>query len=98
MLTNRDKTFFDIAKQTTIENENYFTTDELYRIYNYLLSFCVAQVNNNRPTFFRELFDLYRMVLDRQLIFEKGYLSDGIIRILLRSAFGYRKWIGYINL
>jgi len=76
MLTNRDQIYFEKATQTVLDNKAFFSEGELYKIYSYLLSFCVAQINNNRPTFLRKLFKLYQLGLDQQLIFENGLLSE----------------------
>ncbi|MEL6843710.1 MAG: hypothetical protein AAFP02_10905, partial [Bacteroidota bacterium] len=76
MLTNREERYFEAARATVITNKQFFDGQELYKLFSYLISFCVARINTNQPGFLRKLFDLYRMGLEQELIFENGQLSE----------------------
>ena len=45
-----------------------FPKSERQIIYNYLLNFCIAQINAGHPEFLRHSFELYREQLDQQLL------------------------------
>jgi hypothetical protein len=53
-----------------------FPSRELNILYRYVLNYCVRQINTGRSHYYREILDVYRLLLDRELIFENGYLTQ----------------------
>ena len=56
--------------------ENNFPKRELESIYNYLQSFCMTKINTGENRYLSELFELYKMQLDQDLLKENNYLSE----------------------
>lgn len=52
-----------------------FPLDESVGMYSYAMNYCVRKINQGAANFLAELFKLYKILLDKNLMFEKGYLS-----------------------
>ncbi|HHH50644.1 MAG TPA: hypothetical protein ENK52_06670 [Saprospiraceae bacterium] len=96
MLSHQEDDYFQKAKIVVNKNERFFLKEELYKIYNYLVSYSIAQINNNKVNYLRELFELYKRLLEKELIFEKGQLSEwyykNIVTVGLRLE--EKDWVG----
>lgn len=58
------------------KHETLFSKEELHGIYNYLQSFAIEQFNQGKTDFLASYFHLYQMQLEKDLLLEKGYLSE----------------------
>ncbi|MCF8244554.1 MAG: hypothetical protein K9J37_08330 [Saprospiraceae bacterium] len=67
---------FPVCKATIREHENHFDREELQNLYNYLQNFCIQQINNGHQQFLGEIFKLYQLQLDSQLLFVDGVLPE----------------------
>lgn len=76
MINHEETDYYFDALETLQAKEKFFPKEELATIYNYFQNYCIAQINNNNPTFLKEIFLLYQLQLQQELIFEDGYLSD----------------------
>lgn len=76
MITEEETHFYFDALQTLQEKERFFPKEELATIYNYFQNYCIGQINNNNPAFLKEIFLLYQLQLQQELIIDEGYLSD----------------------
>ncbi|NUQ25546.1 MAG: hypothetical protein HUU34_16490 [Saprospiraceae bacterium] len=53
-----------------------FPADELRTLYNYGLNYCVKKINSGQTAFYRDILDLYRVLLTQKIIFKNGYLTQ----------------------
>lgn len=53
-----------------------FSKDELFDMYVYAKNFCIRRINNGATEYIRELFDLYKIILDNRIIFRDNYMSQ----------------------
>ncbi|MBK8703553.1 MAG: hypothetical protein IPN33_07960 [Saprospiraceae bacterium] len=53
-----------------------FPADELRTLYNYGLNYCVKKINSGQTAFYRDILDLYRVLLEQKIIFKNGYLTQ----------------------
>lgn len=76
MITQEETQYYFEALKTLQAKERYFPKEELATIYNYFQNYCIGQINSNNPAFLKEIFLLYRLQLQQELIIDEGYLSD----------------------
>lgn len=55
-------------------------TDELQTLYQYARNFCIRQSNQGREGYLTQLFELYQEMLERELLYPEGYLSQGDLK------------------
>ncbi|MEL6862902.1 MAG: hypothetical protein AAFP19_00725 [Bacteroidota bacterium] len=49
---------------------------ELWTLYNYALNYCILRINSGMSTYYQEVLELYKLLLDRGLLFQNGYLTQ----------------------
>lgn len=76
MVTQQETLYYFDALETLQAKERYFPKEELATIYNYFQNYCIGQINSNNPAFLKEIFLLYQLQLQQELIIDEGYLSD----------------------
>ncbi|MFK7950381.1 MAG: hypothetical protein AB8G11_22520 [Saprospiraceae bacterium] len=87
-------------KQLLQENLEVFPKAELSRIYDYILNFCIRQINHGKTDFYREILDVYKFLLNNQIIFQNGYLAQWDYKniITVGTRIGEIKWTeNFIN-
>ncbi len=63
-------------KQLLATNLHLFPNAELSRIYDYVLNFCIRQINQGKAEFYREILEVYKFLLENRIIFQKNYLAQ----------------------
>lgn len=63
-------------KQLLKDNLAVFPNSELSRIYDYLLNFCIRQINQGNADFYKEILELYKFLLENRIIFQNDYLAQ----------------------
>lgn len=53
-----------------------FPTYEINNIYKYLLNYCVRRINSGEELFYREIHELYKILLKEAILFQNGYLTQ----------------------
>lgn len=76
MLTKGSSKFYHDLIPILKKFESFFPKKELEGIYNHLQHFCITKINSGDETFLQELFQLYQMQLNQDLLMENGYLSQ----------------------
>lgn len=87
-------------KQLLKESLTIFPNAELSRIYDYLLNFCIRQINGGNADFYREILEIYKFLLDNQIIFQNGYLAQWDYKniITVGTRIGETEWTeNFIN-
>lgn len=81
MLENRkeERHYFEL-KTLLNEHFNIFPKSELAGIYSFALNYCVQKINFGKKEFDREILELYQTLLQRELIFKNGFLTQWTFR------------------
>jgi hypothetical protein len=53
-----------------------FPNYEINNIYKYLLNYCVRKINSGEELFYREIHELYKILLEKAILFHNGYLTQ----------------------
>ncbi len=53
-----------------------FPARELRILYHYALNYGVKKINSGRREFYREILELYKILLEKKIIFKEGYLTQ----------------------
>ncbi len=67
--------YFDL-KPLLYQHINLFPDHEINNIYKYLLNYCVRKINFGEESFYREIHELYKILLQQRIIFQNGYLTQ----------------------
>lgn len=60
--------FLSVLKET----EGYFPKSELGEFYAHAFNFCIRRLNEGQSAYLRQLFELYQLVLEKELLLDKG--------------------------
>lgn len=95
MLTEGDKDQYNKAKALVIANDQYFSEIERRNLYTYLSNFCSSQINRGETEFWAEIFSLYKILLDNQIIFQDGFLGEWYYKniITVGTRLNEREWV-----
>ncbi len=84
-----------------------FSRNDLYNLFNYLMNYCVRKINAGNQDFFYQLFDLYKIALDKKVLLDKDRLDfqhyKNIIGISLKvkeydwAEFFIQNYTKYLN-
>lgn len=77
MLQNSENSthYFDLKKLLSVHLP-LFPQKELRILYNYALNYCVKKINFGQSDYYREILDLYKILLEQNIIFKNGYLTQ----------------------
>ncbi len=78
--------FYFQAMDYMNRNEQFLSKVERIIIYNNFQNYCIKQINLNNLKFLAELFQLYQLQLEEELIFEDGYLSEWHYKNIVTTA------------
>lgn len=77
MLTQFDQPSHYFHLKTLLkEHISIFPGHEINKIYKYLLNYCVRKINFGEEGFYREVHELYKILLDQEILFHNGYLTQ----------------------
>ncbi|HFA47420.1 MAG TPA: hypothetical protein ENJ95_00225 [Bacteroidetes bacterium] len=76
LLKNNDLEQYPRIKKEVEKHAADLSDTELQYIYNALQNFCIQQINQAEPGFLRQLFDIYILQLERNLLLVGGYLPE----------------------
>jgi hypothetical protein len=76
MIEQDSEDFYFNALKMIQQEEVAFSFAELQNMYNYLLNFCIGKVNRGVSHFLRELFNLQKLLLEKEIIFSDGFLNE----------------------
>lgn len=77
MLENRENPkFYYQLKEALKEHSVFFPNEELRTLYNYVLNYCIQKINSGNNDFYQETLELYQTMLDAEIIFVNGYLTQ----------------------
>ena len=67
---------FVLLKEELESNHHLFPVKEIRELYDYLQNFCIRNINKGRTDYLGILHDLYKSLLDKNIIYEKGFISE----------------------
>ncbi len=77
MLEQREaRHWFPEVRQLLKEEYHYIPSSELWPIYSFALNYCIIRINSGESDYYRQILDLYQELLQRQIIFVNGYLTQ----------------------
>jgi len=71
-----DTSHYYELKSLLNEHWSLFPARELRILYHYALNYGVKKINSGRREFYREILDLYKILLSKKIIFKEGYLTQ----------------------
>ena len=92
--TARTDKFLEL-KALLAEAADWLDTQELGEVFIYAINFCIRRLNMGDADFFREVFDLYKIGLERSVFLENGHLSRFTYKNIVSAALklGERDWV-----
>ena len=75
-MTSKDENYYFQLKDLLANNLSIFPKEELRVIYDYARNYCIRKINQGNSTYYKEILSLYQFLLDKQIIFKNGYLTQ----------------------
>lgn len=77
---------FLICKKELQAHASRLETGELYTLSHYLLNFCIKKINTGKNQYYREIFELYQLLLEGETIFRNGHISQWTFRNVITAG------------
>lgn len=71
-----EESHYHDLKQLIAEYAGELRREELNDLYDYAQNYCVKKINSGQVHFYREIFDLYQLMSDKEILLRGGYLSQ----------------------
>lgn len=75
LTTEEDEKQLDRTISTLNDNIKYFNKRELKSMYDYALNYCIRHVNQGNTIYVVKLFDLQKVLIEKEIMLDKGELS-----------------------
>jgi len=72
---SENETHYENLKSLLKINYKKFTTEEARQMYDYALNYGIKKINSGKTIYLKEVFDLYKLLLQNKLIYEGEYIS-----------------------
>ena len=69
-----------------------FSRKELHTLYNYALNHCVQKINSGQTIYYEEIFYLYKILLERDILFRRGHLSQWAFTNIITAGIRLRQY------
>lgn len=87
MIVKEGHAYYFEALPVLQKYSSYFPKEELQNIYNYLQNYCIEQINKGESLFLKEMFDLFKDQLDKELLMdENGFLEQWHYKNIVTTA------------
>ncbi|MCB0609834.1 MAG: hypothetical protein KDD12_19090 [Lewinella sp.] len=95
MFSDTAHQFYYEARATLVRAKPFLPEPELASIYNYFQNYCIREINRNQEPFLDELFGLYQIQLEQDLLLEDGFLPEWHYKNITTTAIRLSKleWI-----
>lgn len=71
-----DTNHFYVLIDLLAKHDALFTRNELKVMYGYAMNYCIRQINSGQSVFLQEVFNLYKTLLEKDIIFEGRFISQ----------------------
>ena len=68
--------YYQELKQSLANHLTVFPQEELFTLYNYALNFCIKKINSGEHAYYREIWDLYKVLIAQKINYKNGYLTQ----------------------
>ena len=98
LLNDRNETqYFWELKELLTAHASIFPTAELHNLYNYSLNYCIQKINSGDSSFYKEILDIYKVMLEKEIIFVNGYLRQWSYKNIITTGirlkdFDWTEW------
>lgn len=93
MLSETDQTGHYFAlKNLLAQHIALFSRQELQSLYHYCLNYCVRQINSGQSAFYREVLDLYKLLLQENILLQNGHLSQWAYNNIITAGIRLREY------
>jgi len=75
LLRPENENHFDQLKSLLIKYIDFFPKQEIRDQYIYAINYCVRKINTGKPEFYDEIFQLFKLLLENEVLLENGQLS-----------------------
>lgn len=75
-MTKKDENYYFQLKDLLANNLAIFPKEELRVLYDYARNYCIRKINQGHSAYYKEILSLYQFLLDKQIIFKNGYLTQ----------------------
>ncbi len=72
---DNEQAYLDL-KADLQQHQHLFPKLELWTLYKYAINFCIKKINSGKGYYYEELLELYKVLLENEIIFPNGYLSQ----------------------
>lgn len=73
--TSTEEELYFKLKNTLDKYGLFFPQSEAYDMYSYAMNYCIRRINKGQPKFLNELFKLYEILINKEIIFTENELS-----------------------
>ena len=92
-LQQEQEAYFSQLKKLLEEQAGLFRKKELQTLFIHLMNYCIySKINNGRIDYYTELFSLYRIALEQEIIFENGELDPHHYKNIVTTSFYVREY------
>jgi len=80
-----EKYYFEL-KQLLDEHISVFPKEEIFTLYQYALNFSIKKINSGKDSFYREILELYKVLLSEKIILHNNTLSQWMYKNIVTTA------------
>ncbi len=73
---SEEVSYYYQLKTLIINNLDKFPREELRTLFDYARNYCIRKINNGETIYYQEILNLYQFLLDKEIIFQNGYLTE----------------------
>lgn len=95
LIQDESRANYQQALDVMRDQAKFFPKRELQNLYNYLQNHCIQQINKGDRSYLEEIFKLYKLQLEDQLLFISGYLPEWHYKNIVSTGLllGERQWV-----
>lgn len=102
MITTEEEINYRTFRQLLGQHGTLLSIEEQYDLYDYAQNYCVKQINSGNPDYYANILDLYKSMIEQDLLLRDGYLTQwsyiNIITAGLRLRdFKWTEWFIYAH-
>jgi len=76
MLTSEQEQHYRALRQLLQKHGSLLTAEEQQDLYDYAQNYCVKKINSGDAAYYRDILELYKLMLEQGVLFRQGYLTQ----------------------
>ena len=95
MISSEDTQYYHNTLSTLSDVNHALPAEELKTAYNYLQNYCIQKINRGDASFLAEIFKLYKVQLQQELLLKEGFLSEWQYKNIVTTGIrlGELQWV-----